>query len=379
MIIEKFENNNKKESFEILPVPEIVIQEERGAQLFSLLLKAENEKWGETETELAKEATDYFRKNSLSLNILEMIRGFHDQGVDEETLYNLALTYQHPEKSEKVLELIEKYKPHVNNSQDVREKVLRILQEFDQIFSKSLLAEKFSLEIERDKKERIERKEETKSRIENLINFFRPDNKTTNIQKVVFAPTDPLYKKNSGRAFSAFPGEHIIMSHIDNIDNQDHEFCHAIINPIVEKLLVKLTIEQKNKISELASGGLKKDYGEEFFSLLCEEFIRTYLDVFRKGEKPEAYEDFIQKISNISEEQFREHLNENQNLKDKCEEFEIKNFDDFREKSIEYYEKFGKNQLRELVFRFYQEYESRSNEEIENFEQFVLKNFSGKI
>lgn len=69
----------QKNNFEVMKTPEIVTQEERGAQLFSLLLKAENPKWGETKTSLAKETTKYFEKNPLSSDIINIIREFHTQ------------------------------------------------------------------------------------------------------------------------------------------------------------------------------------------------------------------------------------------------------------------------------------------------------------
>ena len=378
--IEKPKEREKKEpTFEVMKTPEIVVQEEKGAQLFSLLLKAENSNWGETETPLSKETVKYFRDNPISPEILKTIKNFHEGGIDEETLYNFALTYQHPERVEKVLEMVEKYKPNVKNPQEVYQKVLTLLEHFDQTFSTSPLAEKFSAEIERDRNERLQRIEETKKRIEKLIDFFKPDSKTTNVKKISFVPTDPLYKKNSGRAFSVFPGEQIIISHIDNVDNQDHEFCHAIINPIVEKLSQQLTDEQKEKISQLASEKLKQDYGDDHFSLLCEEFIRTYNDVFKRGEKPQTYEDFVQKISSITEDQFQKFLADSQNLRARCEQLEIKTIEDLKNKSQEYFEKFEKNQLRESIFKLYQEYCSRPNKEVENFEKFVLEKFPTRI
>ncbi len=378
--MEKPKEAEKKEAiFEVMKTPEIVIQEEKGAQLFSLLLKAENPEWGETETSLAKETMDYFRDNPLDPEIIKTIKDFHAQGVDEETLYNLSLTYQHPERSEKVLEMASKYKPHVKNSEEVHQKLLTILELFNQTFSASPLAEKFATEIERDKNERLARLTETRKRIKSLIDFFKPDSKTTDVRKLSFVPTDPLYRANSGRNFSAFPGEQIIISHIDNVDNQDHEFSHCIVNPIVEKLSQQLTDEQKEKISQLASEKLKQDYGEGHFSLLCEEFIRTYNDVLKRGEKPQKYEDFVRKISSISEEQFQKFLTQSESLKVRCGELEITTIEDFKNKSQEYFERFERNQLRDLIFEIYQEYLGRPNKEAENFEQFILAKFSARI
>lgn len=373
------EPEKREATFEVMKTPEIVIQEERGAQLFSLLLKAENPEWGETETPLAKETADYFRGSPLDHEILKTIKDFYAEGVDEETLYNLALTYRHPERAEKVLEMAAKYKPHVKNPEEIHQKLLALLESFDQTFSASSLAEKFAAEIERDRRERLKRLEEIKQRIENLIDFFKPDSKTTNVQKLNFVPTDPLYRADSGRNFSAFPGEQIIISHIDNIDNQDHEFSHGIVNPIVEKLSQQLTDEQKKKISQLASEKLKQDYGDGHFSLLCEEFIRTYNDVLKRGEKPQTYEDFARKISGINEKQFQKFLAESKNFKARCAELGIVTIEDFKNKSQEYFERFEKNQLRDLIFEIYQEYLNRPNKEAENFEQFVLAKFSTRI
>jgi hypothetical protein len=107
--------------------------------------------------------------------------------------------------------------------------------------------------------------------------------------------------------------------------------------------------------------------------------IRTYNDVLKKGEKPQTYEDFAQKISNISEEQFQKFLAQSESLKARCKELGIKTIEDFKNKSQEYFERFERNQLRDLIFEIYQEYLSRPNKEAENFEQFILAKFSVRI
>ena len=376
--IEK-EQEIKEADFEVMKLPEILVQEERGAQLFSLLLKAENPAWGETEALLAKETNEYFRNNPIDSEILETINYFYKEDIDEETLYNTALTYQRPERVEHLLEMVGKYKSYVKNPQEVYQKLLAILERFDQTFSNSPLAEKFSAEIERDKNKRLERIEETKNRIEVLIDYFKPNIKTTNIKKIIIVPTDPLYKKNSGRGFSTFPNEQIIISHIENVLNQDHEFCHCIINPIVEILSKQLTYEQKEKISQLASEKLKKDYGDDYFSLFCEELIRTYIEIVSKGNQLLNYEEFIQKISGMNEEQFQKLLAERVSLKTGCKQLNIKTLEDFKAKSQEYFNRFEINRLRDVIFEVYQEYSNRPNKETENFEKFVLAKFPTKI
>ena len=191
-------------------------------------------------------------------------------------------------------------------------------------------------------------------------------------------PTDQLDRINTGSAF-VFGEELVLKTHIDNPDNLEHEFSHSMINPIVEKLSQLLTDEQKEKISQLANKKLKQDYGEEYFSLLCEEFIRTYNDVFKKGEKPQSYEDFVQKISGISDDQFQKFLSQSESLKVRCGELGIVTVEDFKNKSQEYFERFEKNQLRDLIFELYQEYSNRPDKETENFERFVLAKFSVRI
>lgn len=99
------------------------------------MLKAENPEWGKTKTPLAIETAKYFKENPIDQEILQTIKDFYKKGIDEETLYNVALTYQHPERAEKVLEMAAEYKPNVKNSQDAYQKVLALLDRFDQTFS----------------------------------------------------------------------------------------------------------------------------------------------------------------------------------------------------------------------------------------------------
>ena len=380
--MEKPKEPEKKEiGFEVLKTPEISIREEREAQLLSFILKAKNPEWGTDDTPLAVDVKNYFSENPLSSEVsgfLDEIRALQKDGVDEEVLYTLAFTYGHPERNEGAFEMITKHKSYIKNPQELQQKLFRVLEIFGQSFSSSPLAKKMTVEIEKDKKAREEILDETKARIEKLIAFFKPDSKTTEIRKISLMPTDPLDRINTGSAF-VFGEELVLKTHIDNPDNLEHEFSHSMINPIIEKLSQLLTDEQKEKISQLANKKLKQDYGEEYFSLLCEEFIRTYNDVFKKGGKPQSYEDFVQKISGISEEQFQKFLAQSESLKARCVELEITTIEDFKNKSQEYFERFERNQLRDLIFEIYQEYSNRPDKETENFERFISAKFSVRI
>lgn len=380
--MEKPKESEKKEAdFEVLKTPEISIRGEKEAQLLSFILKAKNPEWGTDDTPLSIDAKNYFSENTLSSEVsgfLDEIRALQEGGVDEEVLYTLAFTYGHPERNEGAFEVIAKHKSYIENPQELQQKLFHILEVFSQFFSSSPLSEKLSAEIEKDKKARTEILDKTKARIEKLIAFFKPDSKTVKIRRISLMPTDPLDRVDTGSAF-VFGEELVLKTHIDNPDNLEHEFSHSMINPIVEKLSQQLTDEQKEKISKLANEGLKQDYGEGYFSLLCEEFIRTYNDVFKKGEQPQTYETFAQKNSSITGEQFQKFLAESKNLRARCTELGIATIEDFKNKSQEYFERFKKNLLRDLIFEIYQEYTNRPDKETENFERFVLAKFSAKI
>jgi hypothetical protein len=89
--------NNEK----VMEMPKIEFGQERGAQLFSLLLKAKDFSWGETETKLSKYTVDYVKKNPINNILLKTIEDFETEGVDEETMYNMALTYENSQRKEK--------------------------------------------------------------------------------------------------------------------------------------------------------------------------------------------------------------------------------------------------------------------------------------
>jgi|GEM_PF-4230181 hypothetical protein len=81
--IEDSEKIEKVLTFEVMQVPEIMVQEKRNAQLLSLLLRAENSERGETETPLAIEISEYFKNNPIDPRILKTIRVLYGEGIDE--------------------------------------------------------------------------------------------------------------------------------------------------------------------------------------------------------------------------------------------------------------------------------------------------------
>lgn len=368
---------------EVMKTPEISVNEEPGAQLLSFILKGANPEWGENKSQFARETNAYFQENPLDQEIsdfLDEIKALQDGGVDEESLYLLASTYQKIERSEEVFSTLKKYKPWVKNPRELQQRLFELLEMFQKSFDQSSMATKLSAEIEKDGNERQKNIPETRDRIEELIAFFQPDPQTTKIKKISLRPTDPLWKKDSGHA-SIF-GEELVLvltTNIENRDNLDHEFLHSIINPIIDKVSERLTQEQMDKVSRLANEKLKRDYGDGHFSLLCEELINTYNNIVKPGGKPETCEDFRIKIESVSEKQFQEHLSQNRGFQIMCGELSITTIDDFKAKAKEYFERFEKNRLRDLFFELYQDYTDRPNPENKNFEQFFLNNFIDRI
>ena len=372
----------KSELLENMAIPEISIEEEPYLQLLSVILKAYNPEWGGQDHPLDEETKQYFKEYPLSPEIKEFlddIRALQRGGVDEEVLSNLALTYGHPERDNQVFNMINNYKPYVKNQWELRQRLFHTLKVFNQSFSSSPLGAKLAQALEVDKKARAEILDKYRSQITKLIKFFKPTSQTTSVKKVLLTPTDPLYKKDAGACF-IFGDTIVVKTHINNEDNLEHEFTHTIINPIVEKLGQKLTVRQKEKIPYLASGNLKKSYGEDYFSLLAEEFIRTYNDVLKKGSNPKSndYDHFIQAVSQITEDQFQASLVQEKN-KTQFLELGITSAADLKSKAREYFDKFISNELRMIIYDFYQDYINRPYPESENFEQFVLGKFPAKL
>lgn len=364
---------------EIMKLPEISVAEEDGEILLSILFKGYDPDWGGHKHALVVEVKNFFEKHPLSektIKFLQTLKESNDDSANEEMLYEIALTLDNPERMEAVVEFVARYKFLTRNLHELRDELLAELRNLETSLPEDL-KNKFKLAILDDVEKRNQNMAKTKEQIADLIDFFKPKQKTTKIRKIVILPTDFLYHEESGSAFE-FGDTTILCSHIDNPGNLEHEFLHSVINPIVEKLSDKLTGEQKQKISSLGSYRLRveEEYGDGHESLLCEEFIRTYNDVIQKGGEPLSYDDFVQKVNEIDEVQFSEILRKNEKLKNRCTQLGIITLEDMKNNSKEYYDRFGEGKLRDIIYKFYQKYiqEKNRNGKI-TFEDFVLREF----
>lgn len=378
--LNSFLNSEKINRFDVLNSPEIEIKYEKGEMLLSLLLRGYKRDFGVREHELSIAVDRFFKENPLEEETVEFLKEnkvLEDDGTDSETLFNMALTYENEDRKKALSEILVMHKKHIHEPEKLREKLMRVLADLENKLPENL-KEKLKLAVIQDLAVREQKIDNIKQKIDNLIDFFKPNQTTTKTGKVVFLPTNFLMPEKSGVAFN-FGKELFISSNINNPDNFEHEFLHCVINPIIEKLEKQLTKDQKEKIINFANTKLKQDYGEECFSILCEEFIRTYNDVFKKGKKPQTEKEFVENISRITEVRFQNFLIENESLRERCEALGIKSVNDLKNNSKEYFERFEKNCLREIIFEFYQEYSMRRDEESVNFEKFVLEKFSDKI
>lgn len=382
------ENTNKgveeEKRGEIMNVPEIIIQPEKGTHLLSIILKGCNPEWGNYDSESAKLTEQHFSGHPLNADIRKTIEELIEEGVDEESLYNLSLTYQNPERTGYVFDMLEKHKGIEKlKAEELQRKLIEVLGILDKDPSLDGLKKKLAEETQKDIVIRQEQLEESQQRIKGLVDFFRPKSQTTEIKRVNLLPTDFLYHKRSGKSFS-FGEELILMSSPeDSTDGQAHEFLHGIINPIVDKLDKNLSEDHKRKIVELASGKIKQHYGEEdYYSHLCEGFIRTYLNVFEKKEKPQTFKNFRELISQkISrDDQFQEILAGDKELKQRCDVLGISNLKELTEKSKDYFEAYEVDKLGNIIYDILEGYKRECSDKPEiTFEDFVLQKFIRRL
>lgn len=287
--------------------------------------------------------------------------------ADEETLFFLSLIFLHVDRTNEVIGQIRKYKPHVRNPEELHNKLMKQLAAID--LDRKDREKEAEVEIARWKKKITE----VRQRIKRIVSYFRPTIETTRIEKVILVPSDQMIPKNSGRSFR-IGGEILIMSHSENLDNVEHEFLHGLINPIVfEKL--QLSDQQRNRIVELAGRKLKEEYGEYPLSLLSEELIRTFNDLVKHGKRPESLKQFKRKLQLLDEKEFRKAIRSNKVLKSRLRAMDISSLNELCSRVEEYYNRYGKDQLRERIYDLYLGYEAVKEKGI-IFEEFLKDNIT---
>lgn len=389
-------NDDKKradvpEKEKIMPFPEISVKEEKGVHLMSLMLKAYDPKWGNRTHDLAKAAEEYFKKNPLeerirkSLDNLKILAGVDEEGIDEETLFNISLSYCHPERIGEISEKFLKKDQGIEDAHKLQGKVLDLMKDFEAKLNHESgfkeLEGKFKAETAIDADARKKAIESKKTELEKALAFFKPKEKTTRAKKVNILPTDFLCEERSGMGFD-IAGDIIVRVPLKDFTDSNqwtHEVLHSVINPITDKLFEGLTDDQKKKIIALSSYKLKQRYGRNVATILNECFIRTYVNYFEKGEGPYSYDYLKKYIGTIGDKEFQEALKYKE-FKQSADEMGIKSLNDLSGKLKEYFERYEKDILGDLVYGFYEDYKRQSeNDECIAFEDFVMANFPGYL
>ncbi len=373
---------------ELMPAPEIIIESEKGINLMSFMLKGYNPEWGDNDHELSKATNEYFKNNPLSDEIkksLDDLKALKKDGIDQEILFNISLSYQNPERFKETSENLVRDEG-IDNPDELQETLLKLMEDLNEELNSNAefleLKNKFDTETKKDIETRRKMLEKSKEEISKLLGFFRPKAETTKAKKVNIIPTDYLYNKESGMGFSM--EEEIIvrvpLKDFTETNQWTHEFLHSVINPINDKLYKNLTDEQKDNIIKMSPEKLKQHYGENSNTLLNESFIRTYVNFFEKSTGPFNYEYLKNYISKVNKEEFQDSLRYDKEFKQRMDTIGISNLKEFSEKSKEYFEKHEKDLLGNIIYGFYEDYEKeRQNNQKITFEDFVLEKFPDYI
>ena len=236
---ESLNDNN----LEITPVPEIEVKRERGIELLAGFLAEQKEPLVD----------------------------------NEEAMEWIALSYNHPEYKEEILNKIRKDKSFIKNPEELYERTINLLKEYDKNIP--------SLDVSDEIKKRKEMIPKYKEQIEKSIEYFRPEAKTSDIKNIEIIPCDKLLPKIETGKGIHIGDTSFIMSHTENPDNFDHEFLHGIINPITEKFADYFENEEQRKKIFGFIGNKLKNYGDYPVSVLNEEIIQTYNIYIKKDAK----------------------------------------------------------------------------------------------
>lgn len=234
MVNEFKENTIKIENNEVMAIPKIEVRREKGVELLVGFLASQ--------------------KQPLEDN--------------DEAMEWIAITYTHPEWKEEVLNKIKKDKSFIENPEELYEKTINSLREYEKNAP--------ILDIDEEIKKREEMLPQYKEQVIKSIDYFRPNINTSNIKQLIIIPCDKLLPRvETGRGID-MGNINFIMSHTKNPDNFDHEFLHGLINPITEKFTEYFeSEEQRKKIFQFTNGGIE-GYGDYPVSVLNEEIIQTY-------------------------------------------------------------------------------------------------------
>ncbi len=369
----KWEGNS-----EVMQVPEILIERERGLEMIFVVLQEVLGGWDSFSNEqIAQKAREYFSTNPLDDSTGSIFRSLANQ--DQEAFFWVAAAYGNSSRGEQVIEAMKKYKSHVRDPEEFFKEASRALSLFSKNFQGSDFERAISGEVEKDRTAREERKGDLQKRLQEIVEFFKPKEATSHSRKLLYPPVSIFQKESSGQNI-VLPDAWVVVSHVENELNFDHEFLHGIINPIVDKLIERLSSDQERAILELTSGSLKRGYGSHAYSIICEELIRTFSKNFQPKQALFTAGEFSKMIKSMDDEAgeaaFNKNFLEENGFGEECEEMGVESFREFKPRAEEYFRRFKKSELSRIIFDLYNDFED-SREKF--FEDFVIEELPRKI
>ena len=258
-------------------------------------------------------------------------------------------------------------KEMVNYKDFKEEDAKKLMSDFSEMmrgFSKlNDFSEELTLFINNDIKERQNDLNELKVKIDKAIDFFKPEN--VEAKKIIYLPTNPLEKKESGNATRAGNIFYINAEKANEI-GKVHEFLHNIINPTTDQL--NLSKSEEKIIIEMCPKKLK---GYKYpISILTEEIIRTYKTGFTEENKP-IFENFKKELFQVSKNELAKAIiseKEKYGSSIANDVNELLNNDEIIKK---YFDK-KRDVFSEKIWNLFEDY--KKNNQL-NFEDYFLKNY----
>lgn len=353
-----------------LNLPPILLKEETGVLLLSILLKSINQNWGNNDSHISKMILDYFKFLPLSQTHIDTITKFQQQGVPEWVLYQLAVVYNHPERSSFIINHIQQEtNMPTEEIQAVQDLLLKTLAGFKMAVDASPLRQLFIGFHNRDTQERLAKMDELKSQLANCLDFFKPN---LNQAEFIFTPSDPLFSDYIGYSLVMSKNQTIFLTHNPLTKTQIYQILRFLLQPIVKQITNSLNESQKQLIYQKTSGKLKQLYGPNIQDIILSEFLTIYYNQIRTNQPLESFNNFQARVHNLSDKEFLQSMEFNKSLRERCAYLGIKNLVEFKAGLKQYYELYFEDQLSQAIFKLYTHYKTQTQL---NFEQFAIANF----
>lgn len=352
-------------------IPSIRFKEEIGTILLSMLFKSLNPRWGNTDSQLSKMVLDYFKFIVLRPEYTTTIQQFYQHNLSEETLYQLALTYNHPERNDFILKnLSQTTGLPIAILQQHQYALLKTLASFKATVDASPLRQLLTTFQTKDTHRRLETMEQFKQQLTEVYVFFKPQ---LSQSEFIFTPSDPLFSEYIGHSLQLSGRQIIFLTHNPQVKTQIYQILRTILRPIVQPVIAKLTTEQQQSLHQLASGKMRQLHGPNSVDLIVAELISLYYNQIRDKQPLDDFTTFQARVNRINDKDFLQSLETNSHLRVRCEYLQIHNLIDFKAQLRTYYDMFYQDQLATRLLRLLQTYDNQKN--AISFQQFLTNNF----